>query len=87
MKKSTISPCSPLLSTSLNPTAQQHHQKHQNWMPFASISINTSNEDEAETQKKRSSLERVEEGLAKARAAIRSKNYTSHKKETFIPEG
>ncbi|KAJ6435789.1 hypothetical protein OIU84_000918 [Salix udensis] len=82
MKKSTISPCSPLLSISLNPTAQQH----QNWMPFASISINTSNEDEAETQKKRSSLERVQ-GLAKARAAIRSKNYTSHKKETFIPEG
>ena len=33
----------------------------------------------------------MEEGLAKARAAIqeaiRSKNYTSHKKETFIPKG
>ncbi|CAK7345354.1 unnamed protein product [Dovyalis caffra] len=40
---------------------------------------------------KRSSLERVEEGLAKAREAIqeaiRSKNYTSRKKETFIPKG
>lgn len=58
---------------------------------FASTSINTGNEDEPKTQKKRSSLERVEEGLAKARAAIqeaiRSKNYTSHKKETFIPKG
>ncbi|KAJ6699835.1 EXOSTOSIN HEPARAN SULFATE GLYCOSYLTRANSFERASE -RELATED [Salix purpurea] len=37
------------------------------------------------------SLERVEEGLAKARAAIqeaiRSKNYSAQKKETFIPRG
>ncbi|XP_011015263.1 PREDICTED: LOW QUALITY PROTEIN: probable glycosyltransferase At3g42180 [Populus euphratica] len=58
---------------------------------FASTSINTSDEDEPKTHKKRSSLERVEEGLSKARAAIqeaiRSKNYTSHKKETFIPKG
>nr|XP_011457789.1 PREDICTED: probable glycosyltransferase At5g20260 isoform X2 [Fragaria vesca subsp. vesca] len=41
--------------------------------------------------KNKTSLERLEEGLAKARAsildAIRFKNYTSEREETFIPRG
>ncbi|KAF8407162.1 hypothetical protein HHK36_006288 [Tetracentron sinense] len=44
-----------------------------------------------ETNKKKSNLERIEEDLARARSVIReaarSRNYTSYKKETFIPRG
>ena len=40
---------------------------------------------------KKTSLEKIEEGLAQARAliqeAIRSKNYVSAKKEDFVPKG
>ncbi|KAM7262513.1 hypothetical protein ACFE04_000196 [Oxalis oulophora] len=41
--------------------------------------------------KKRVSVERLEDGLAKSRAAIqeaiRTRNYTSYKNETYIPTG
>ncbi|WCJ29987.1 Exostosin family protein [Euphorbia peplus] len=45
----------------------------------------------ATSTKKKNRLERIEEGLARARAAIlqstRSRNYTSHDNYTFIPRG
>ncbi|KAF5749398.1 Exostosin family protein putative isoform 1 [Tripterygium wilfordii] len=44
-----------------------------------------------ESKKEKSSLERIEEGLARARAAIREaariKNYTSDKQQSYVPRG
>ncbi|KAG2718850.1 hypothetical protein I3760_03G240000 [Carya illinoinensis] len=56
-----------------------------------SNSTNKSSTHKVGSSKKERSLKRVEGELAKARAAIReaiqSRNYTSEKKETFIPRG
>ncbi|XP_059277362.1 probable glycosyltransferase At5g20260 [Lycium ferocissimum] len=53
--------------------------------------LNNNKEQNLATHAKKSSLQKVEEDLARARAAIwkaiRSKNYTSDKEERFIPNG
>ncbi|KAH1057358.1 hypothetical protein J1N35_035423 [Gossypium stocksii] len=61
--------------------------------PALLTSLNATTGGDAITRpnKRKSSLEKVEEGLAKARAAIHEailvRNYTSYKKETFVPRG
>ncbi|TYJ29251.1 hypothetical protein E1A91_A06G058300v1 [Gossypium mustelinum] len=59
--------------------------------PLTSLNATTGGDAITRPNKRKSSLEKVEEGLAKARAAIREailvRNYTSYKKETFVPRG
>ncbi|TYH12412.1 hypothetical protein ES288_A06G065500v1 [Gossypium darwinii] len=59
--------------------------------PLTSLNVTTGGDAITRPNKRKSSLEKVEEGLAKARAAIREaiivRNYTSYKKETFVPRG
>ncbi|OVA06635.1 hypothetical protein BVC80_6941g2 [Macleaya cordata] len=58
---------------------------------FLSISINGETDNTHFIREKITSLDRVEDGLARARAAIRkavrTRNYTSHREEDFIPTG
>ncbi|KAH7574374.1 hypothetical protein JRO89_XS03G0288000 [Xanthoceras sorbifolium] len=58
---------------------------------YNSTTMFVSSKHKATNIKKKSSVDKIEEDLARARAAIgkaiRSKNYVSEKEETFIPKG
>ncbi|KAF9613834.1 hypothetical protein IFM89_012366 [Coptis chinensis] len=95
---------SPLSSTNISSTSNSTHQNEafsNGFFSFSSSNLNTSsttnttsgveNVPEAPIIKEKTSLERIEEGLARARTAIReavrTRNYTSPKHEDFIPRG
>ncbi|XP_021277218.1 probable glycosyltransferase At5g20260 [Herrania umbratica] len=83
-KTPQVSPLTVPLSSAASPLAPA--------APLPSLNGATTGGDVvSRPKKKKSSLERVEDGLTKAREAIReairSQNYTSYKEETYIPRG
>ncbi|WJZ98177.1 hypothetical protein VitviT2T_016722 [Vitis vinifera] len=79
------------LQTSSSPSLWPKNDSADGVPSTSSDGARTTNEIRKRLREKMSRLERIEEGLARARAeirrAIRTRNYTSEKDEAFIPRG
>lgn len=79
------------LQTSSSPSLWPKNDSADGVPSTSSDGARTTNEIRKRFREKMSHLERIEEGLARARAeirrAIRTRNYTSEKDEAFIPRG
>ncbi|XP_030505809.1 probable glycosyltransferase At5g20260 [Cannabis sativa] len=77
-------PASPSINNFSNPNFTSHHDQQYSSSNFSTLA--SSNH-----VKNKSSVQRLEDGLARARAAIRkailTKNYTSDREEIYIPRG